>query len=204
LTPFFFIPDLKEAQGKGGLRGGIFSDDMFLYDAETDTYTCPAGKKLKFKSLHMNRQSMDYAASRKDCRVCKLRSQCTRNKAGRTVKRHLRQEEINYMRTIAKSKLSEIDIKTRQHLMERSFARSVRYGFGRARWRVRIQEYHTAAIQNMQILMRYGNDPRRAVTKVKESMYEKLSSLTENTERFLVEIIFRIKANIRIDFVFSD
>jgi hypothetical protein len=56
----------------------------------------------------------------------------------------------------------------------------------------------------MQILMRYGNDPRRAVTKVKESMYEKLSSLTENTERFLVEIIFRIKANIRIDFVFSD
>ena len=85
------IPDLKYALSNSGLRGGIFSDDMFIYDAETDTYTCPSGKRLRRKSLHMNRQSMDYAASRRDCRVCKLRSQCTRNKAGRTVKRHLRQ-----------------------------------------------------------------------------------------------------------------
>jgi transposase len=202
------IPDLKEAQNKGGLRGGIFSDDMFIYDAETNTYTCPEGKKLKPKSLHMSRQSMDYAASRRDCRECKLRSQCTRNKAGRTVKRHLRQEEINHMRSIAKSTLSKKDIKTRQHLMERSFARSVRYGFGRARWRrlwrVRIQEYLTAAIQNIQILMRYGNDPRRAVSKVKESIYEKLLSLSENTERFLLESISRLRAEVKVDFAFSD
>ena len=57
------------------------------------------------------------------------------------------------------------DIKTRQHLMERSFARAQRLGFKRARWRglwqVRIQEYLTAAIQNIQVLLRYGKDPRR-------------------------------------------
>jgi transposase len=202
------IADLKEAQGKGGLRGGIFRDDMFLYDKETDTYTCPAGKKLKPKSLHLSRQSIDYAASKSDCRVCDLRVQCTRNKAGRTVKRHLRQEEINYMRGIAKSTLSKKDIKTRQHLMERSFARSVRYGFGRTRWRrlwrVRIQEYLTAAIQNIQILMRCGNDPRRAVSKVNESIYEKLIGLTANSNRFLLDFIFRIKAEVKVKFVFSD
>jgi transposase len=202
------IADLKEAQGKGGLRGGIFPDDMFIYDKDTDTYTCPAGKKLKPKSLHLSRQSIDYAASKSDCSICDLRVQCTRNKAGRTVKRHLRQAEINYMRSIAKSTLSKKDIKTRQHLMERSFARSVRYGFGRTRWRrlwrVRIQEYLTAAIQNIQILMRYGNDPRRAVSKVKESIYEKLLSLSENTERFLLEFILRLKADVKVDFVFSD
>jgi len=202
------IADLKEAQGKGGLRGGIFPDDMFFYDKDTDTYTCPSGKKLKPKSLHLSRQSIDYAASKSDCRVCKLRSQCTRNKAGRTVKRHLRQEEINYMRAISKTKLSKLDIKTRQHLMERSFARSVRYGFGRTRWRrlwrVRIQEYLTAAIQNIQILMRYGNDPRRAVSKVTESIYEKLLRLIANSERFLLEFILRLKAEVKVDFVFSD
>jgi transposase len=202
------IADLKEAQNKGGLRGGIFSDDMFVYDAETDTYTCPVGKKLKPKSVHLSRQSMDYAASRKDCSICDLRVQCTRNKAGRTVKRHLRQEEINYMRSIAQSTLSKKDIKTRQHLMERSFARSVRYGFGRTRWRrlwrVRIQEYLTAAIQNIQILMRCGNDPRRAVSKVKESIYEKLIRLIANSERFLLEFIFRLKAEFKLNFVFSN
>src|SRR3990172_1849092 len=108
------ISDLKKVQGNSGLRGYIFSDEMFIYDNETDTYTCPSGKKLMPKSLHMNRESMDYAALRSDCRVCDLRPQCTRNKAGRTVKRHLRQEELEYMRALARTTISKKDIKTRQ------------------------------------------------------------------------------------------
>jgi hypothetical protein len=47
--------------------------------------------------------------------------------------------------------------------MERSFARAVRYGFRRARWRrlwrIQIQEYITAAIQNIQVLIKHGNHP---------------------------------------------
>ncbi len=144
---------------------------MFIYDKETDTYTCPVGKRLRRKSLHINRQSMDYTALRSYSRVCDLRPQCTQNKAGRTVKRHLRQEESDYMRALAKSTLSRSDIRLRQHLMERSFARSKRYGFGRARWRrlwrVRIQEYLTAAIQNIEILLKHGTDPRIAVEVAK-------------------------------------
>src|SRR4030065_1294127 len=200
------IPDVKEAQGKSGLRGGIFSDDVFIYDKQTDTYTCPVGKKLKPKSLHVSHNSIDYAASKSDCRVCDLRSQCTRNKAGRTVKRHLRQEEINYMRAISKTTLSKIDIRTRQHLMERSFARSVRYGFGRARWRglwrVRIQEYLTAAIQNIQILMKYGNAPRIAVgvAKVDGEFNGKLKSLFKSSNQYLLGFFclskFRVEPNL--------
>src|SRR3989337_949799 len=108
------IPDLKEVQGNSGLRGDILSEEMFIYDNETDTYTCPSGKKLMPKSLHMNRERMDYAALRSDCRVCDLRPQCTRNKAGRTVKRHLRQEELDYMGALARTTISTKDIKTRQ------------------------------------------------------------------------------------------
>ena len=200
------IPDLKEAQGRSGLRGGIFSDDVFIYDKQTDTYTCPVGKKLKPKSLHVSRQSIDYAASKSDCRACDLRSQCTRNKAGRTVKRHLRQEEINYMRAISKTTLSKIDIRTRQHLMERSFARSVRYGFGRARWRglwrVRIQEYLTAAIQNIQILMKHGTDPRIAVgvAKVDGEFNGKIRGLFKSFKKCLLDFFclskFRVEPNL--------
>jgi len=47
--------------------------------------------------------------------------------------------------------------------MERSFARAVRYGFKRARWRglcrVKIQEHLTAAIQNIMILVRNVKEP---------------------------------------------
>ena len=61
------------------------------------------------------------------------------------------------------SREAKKDIKTRQHLMERSFARSTCYGYKRARWRrlwrVQIQEYLTAGIQNIMILVRHIKEP---------------------------------------------
>ena len=186
------VPDLKDVQSKSGLRGKIFSDYMFNYDSETDTYTCPRGKKLRRKSLHINRESVDYAALRSDCRVCELMPRCTKNKAGRTIKRHLRQEELDYMRALAGTAVSKNDIKTRQHLMERSFARAKRYGYDRARWRglwrVRIQEYLIASIQNIQILLKYGTDPRIAVAvrRVREELNGELKSLFKSSKQYLL------------------
>ncbi len=175
------IPDLKKKQANSGLRSGIFADDRFVYDKETDTYECPAGKRLKRKSLHEARQGIDYGAPKKECEKCELRPQCTKNKAGRTVKRHLRQEEIDYMRALAGSMQSKKDIKTRQHLMERSFARAWRYGFKRARWRglwrVQIQEYITATIQNIGILIKYGRGTRNAVAAMEIAQRKGLNGL---------------------------
>jgi transposase len=194
------IPDLKGAQSDSGRRAGIFSDDRFIYDKDSDTYICPAGKGLKPRTFQRRRQSIEYAASKKDCGVCVLRAECTRSKTVRTVKRHLRQEELDYMRALAGSTLSKDDIKTRQHLMERSFARAKRYGFGRARWRglwrVRIQEYLTAAIQNIQILLRYGTDPRKlvAAAKIKDGINRDELSFSEIFKEFLFDPILKLRA----------
>ncbi len=161
------IPDLGTAQRKKAVTEEIFSEAHFLYGPATDTYRCPAGYLLKPKSLHNKRQSMDYAAPRKVCAACRLREQCTKNKSGRTVKRHLQQDVIDMMREASRSAKSQRDIKTRQHLMERSFARATRYGFDRARWRglwkMRIQEYLTCAIQNIQILVKKTVRPRESI-----------------------------------------
>ena len=161
------MPDLGEYAGRRAEKQKIFSEEQFQYDPESDTYRCPAGNLLKPKSLHGNRQSRDYAAPRKVCAVCSLREQCTRNKSGRTIKRHLRQEELDRMRGASRSAEAKRDIKTRQHLMERSFARGTWYGFGRARWRrlwrVRIQEYLIASIQNIEVLLRYGEQPKKTL-----------------------------------------
>lgn len=163
------IPDLGKIQGGSTRRRSIYPDSMFTYDSNTDTYTCPAGKRLKRRSLHIKRQSVDYAASKSDCDVCDHRPGCTNNKTGRTIKRHLRQSELEYMRGMAGTSSSRKDIRTRQHLMERSFARSVRYGHGRARWRglwrVKIQEYLISAVQNLLVLIKHGMDPKKAVAK---------------------------------------
>ena len=160
------IPDLRDVAINRIAKTEIFLEDRFIYDPATDTYTCPIGTQLKPKSLHIARQSRDYAAPRKVCAACQLREQCTKNKSGRTIKRHLRQDVLERMRAISRSANSRYDIRTRQHLMERSFARSTRYGFDQARWRglwrMRIQEYLTCAIQNMQVLIAYASKPRKA------------------------------------------
>ena len=162
------IRDLGEFSVKRKEKLKIFSEDRFEYDPQSNTYRCPAGNQLKPKSLHLNRQSRDYAAPKKICAACDLREQCTKNKSGRTVKRHLRQEELDRMREASRSAKAKRDIRTRQHLMERSFARGTRYGFDRARWRglwrVEIQEYLISAAQNIQILLRYGYQPKKSLT----------------------------------------
>lgn len=164
------MPDLREAAVKRTAKLNIFHEDHFLYDPERDVYHCPAGNMLKPKSLHISRQSRDYAAPKKVCAACQLREQCTQNKSGRTIKRHLRQEELDKMRKASRSSKAKRDIKTRQHLIERSFAKSTRYGFDQARWRglwrMRIQEYLTCAIQNIQVMINHIFKPKKSAVSM--------------------------------------
>ena len=41
------LPVLKQIQDKQERRREIFPESVFLYDAQTDTYTCPAGQTLR-------------------------------------------------------------------------------------------------------------------------------------------------------------
>lgn len=157
------IPDLKKSHND---FQGIFHEDDFHYHPETDSYLCPAGNHLKRSSYKPNRDVYEYRCSNKVCRNCSLVTQCTKSKNSRTLTRHRRKEDLDKMRSSAQTPASQQDIRTRQHLMERSFARATRYGFKRARWRrlwrVQIQEYLTAAIQNIMTLLSYGKDRRIA------------------------------------------
>lgn len=159
------IPDMGRKRREGF---ATFPDSDFRFDNERDVYYCPTGEIMKRKAFHKNRNTLDYAAPRAACQACALRAQCTKNKAGRTVTRHLRQQTLSQMRKMSRSPEAKRDLWTRQHLMERSFARSKRFGFDRARWRglwrVAIQEYLICALQNIQALLRYGGRPDRAVS----------------------------------------
>lgn len=184
------MPDMGKANRKRIAKLNIFSDDRFQYDPQSDTYRCPAGNLLKRKSLHMHRESSDYGAPKKVCAACELREQCTKNKSGRTVKRHLRQDELNTMRERSQSAKAKQDIKTRQHLMERSFARSTRYDFDHARWRglwkMKIQEYLTCAIQNIQTLIRHGSKPQKvAVARLKAKQMAPATAIMSQIEAIL-------------------
>jgi transposase len=158
------IPPFKD----GRPHNGKFAEEAFTYDPQEDVYLCPAGQRLTRTRDDGQSETWQYRCKTKVCRACPLRERCTDAKRGRTLRRHRRQEEIRLMRERAQSSGSKKDLKTRQHLMERSFAQAVRFGFKRARWRrlwrVKIQEYLTAAIQNIMILVRSVTEPKAAIS----------------------------------------
>jgi transposase len=168
----------------GPNRNGKFSEEAFTYDPQDDVYLCPAGQRLRRTRYDRNCETFQYQGQAKVCQTCSLRDRCTEAKRGRTLRRHRRQEEVRLMRERAQSCGSQKDLKTRQHLMERSFARAVRYGFKRARWRrlwrVQIQEYLTAAIQNLMILVRYVKEPGTAIPLAMKKVKGKWLNLQES------------------------
>ena len=120
--------------------------------------------------------------------------------SGRTIKRHLRQEELDRMREASRSARAKRDIKTRQHLMERSFARGTPYGYDRARWRglwrVQIQEYLISAIQNIQVLLKYGDQPKKCISvvvnQVKGTIPRVIGSVSDRMKGLMITEMNRI------------
>jgi hypothetical protein len=158
----------EKAHRGTGRQKGIFPKEAFVYNPDDDSFSCPAGQRLKRRRFSRQRQQYEYYMPKKICSGCRLRNQCTRSSMGRSLKRHLRQDDLDVMLEQAQSPAAKRDIKTRQHLMERSFARATRYGLHRARWRrlwrVQIQEYLTATIQNLMVLLRHIKQPEAALS----------------------------------------
>ena len=52
--------------------------DAFVFNQADDTYTCPNGKQLTFRSLERSESSIvhEYATTPKDCRDCPLKDRC--------------------------------------------------------------------------------------------------------------------------------
>jgi len=185
------IPPLEETHRGSGRRKGIFSKEAFSYDPHTDTFLCPAGEKLKRRHYYKKRKQFEYRTSPETCLNCHLKGQCTRAKDGRTLKRHVRQDDLDKMLEEAKSRRSKKDLRERQHLSERSFAQATRYGFKRARWRghwrMEIQDFLIAAIQNISILIR---QPKRRMSKSNVKA-EKVGYYQKKHYNGLTERLFR-------------
>ncbi len=82
------------AAGRRGLetRGvdPAFYPEHFRYDPATNTYTCPAGKELPYRTTKHDRIGVErhvYKARAPDCRGCALHAQCRPGRRGRSITR---------------------------------------------------------------------------------------------------------------------
>lgn len=139
-------------------QSGRFSECCFRYDAANDCFLCPAGHTLTRSQYRPDKDAYRYRASRKVCQSCPARAMCTSATAGRSISRQVRQPILDRATARMKTAEGNAKAKLRRWRMEGSFARSVRFGYKRARARglrnMRIQDFLVAAAQNLLILLK--------------------------------------------------
>ena len=138
---------------------GKFDRDRFRYEAAEDCYVCPGGQKLHRTGSPPERDHVEYRAGTKVCAACPLREQCTSGKRGRTFKRHVRQDAIDWADHLLPPWTRRRMMRRRRIRAEGSFADALQHGFKRARWRglamMTIQNLMIAAIQNVRKLLKH-------------------------------------------------
>ena len=149
---------------------GIYPAESFAYDSATDRFTCPEGEVLTRHHYHAGRGYYEYRAKPGVCASCPSARQCTRAKAGRTLKRYDGQEYLDRARHQSHGPAARRDRKRRQWFQERSFGEAaVQHGFKRARWRSlwrqQIQDWLIAAVQNLKIYLRWAVGANPADTR---------------------------------------
>jgi transposase len=186
------LGDVQAKQAQSQDRG-IFAEEAFTYQPETNCYLCPAGQILKARKYH--RESWEYATAKGVCLACPLRPQCTRSRTGRTLKRYREQALLDRAREQSHSPAGRRDRQRRQQIMEQSFADAANnHGFKRSRWRrlwrQEIQDWMIAAIQNIRIMIKNSSrKPLAVVTMAKAAGLGLVQGLETVLNRWLAEYL---------------
>lgn len=81
-------------------KDGTYSRADFAYNAATDTYVCPAGKRLKTTGRVHSDNTYRYLASKKDCDVCPLKHKCCPNMPFRRIPRDVNETARDIARSL--------------------------------------------------------------------------------------------------------
>jgi transposase len=91
------LPCVPKTLTSGNTKRGLFTGQDFVYDAEHDHYTCPAGQHLtKGKVRSDRRDNIDHYRNLTACSACALKPQCTPDKHKR-VKRWQHEDVLDRM-----------------------------------------------------------------------------------------------------------
>lgn len=78
------LPCVPKTLTSGNAKRGLFTGQDFIYDAEHDRYTCPAGQYLtKGKVRSDRRDNIDHYRNLTACLTCLLKPRCTSDKVKR-------------------------------------------------------------------------------------------------------------------------
>ena len=150
-----------------GRRTGLFTIEDFLYDAERDLYTCPAGEVLRRQGHDRRGGYVRYAVrTSAACEGCPLKSKCTNSPKGRWVSRGL-EEYLERIRSYRETEAYRKALRKRAVWPEPLFGEAKEW-HGARRFRLRgLEKVNTEALmiasgQNLKRLLAFRTrHPRR-------------------------------------------
>jgi len=78
------LPCVPKSQTSNNPNRGLFSGQDFIYDAQNDRYTCPAGEHLTKGAVRSDRKdNIDHYRNLTACLTCALKPQCTPDRVKR-------------------------------------------------------------------------------------------------------------------------
>ncbi|KZM38546.1 transposase, partial [Marinomonas sp. SBI22] len=135
-------------------KAGMFYKKDYQYDPDTNTYQCPQGQSLIYKTT-TREGYRHYQSNSAECVACPTLKQCTKNaKYVKTITRHLWQDSKERANLKRLSERGKRIYKRRKETVERSFAdakelHGYRYARFRGQPKVQAQALMTAAAQNI-------------------------------------------------------
>jgi Transposase DDE domain len=153
-----------------GKRTSLFTIEDFVYDAEKDVYTCPAGETLHRRGHDHRGGYVRYSACASSCNRCPLKSGCTKGPKGRWLSRGLQEQHLERVRAYRRTEAYRKALRKRAVWPEPLFAEAKEW-HGSRRFRLRgLEKVNAEALmiasgQNVKRLLAFGpRGPRKTAT----------------------------------------
>jgi transposase len=155
------------ALAEQGKRTSLFTIEDFVYDAQRDLYTCPAGEILRRQGHDRRGGYVRYAVRTSACQECPLKSKCTNSPKGRWVSRGLEEEYLERVRAYRETEAYRKALRKRAVWVEPLFGEAKEW-HGSRRFRLRgLEKANSEALmiasgQNVKRLVSFGpGGPRK-------------------------------------------
>lgn len=177
----YFNPKVAEEEAKKGTqivakvppvpgRGGMLTKEAFRIDTTEGTVTCPAGHTVEFDPDRITARigtTVHFPVAH--CGTCPLRETCTKSSAGRAIRIHPYEPELQEARQIQQTKEFR-DEYVKRSAVERVNSHVTRSGGRQARYlgriKVRLQQILVAATHNIKVITRPPRDNRGEVCQI--------------------------------------
>lgn len=151
------VPHIPVISYRDRRNPDIYPIAQFTYNKTDNIFVCPQGKELKYWGIHKHSKQHVYRASTKDCSVCPVKSECTKDRA-RSVSYHIYEKALQKARELSKTKGYYLSQRMRKKIEELFGEAKEFMGFRRAKFRgrkwIKEQVLMTATVQNIKRMVK--------------------------------------------------